>query len=78
MSRIILLIITLAALALAFYIEMRADAREKRAKREAAENGKRVADKITEANEIKENANTGNFDDDFSCMAGKLHDYAKK
>lgn len=79
--KIVYALIVVLALAFALYTELKADAREKRAEkkeREAAENGERIADKITEANKIKQNANTGNFDNDFNYIAGKLHEYAKK
>lgn len=81
MAKVVLFIITLLALAFAYYVELRADAREKAAEkraREAEENGAKLADKITEANEVKEDANSGNFDTDFNYMAGKLHEYAQK
>jgi hypothetical protein len=46
--------------------------------REARENEQKAADIITEANETKQDANSGDIDNDLNFMAGKLHDYAKK
>jgi len=46
--------------------------------KEAQENEQKAADIITEANETKAEANSGDIDNDLNYMAGKLHDYAKK
>ena len=46
--------------------------------REARENEQKAVDIITEANETKQDANSGDIDNDLNFMAGKLHDYAKK
>lgn len=45
-------------------------------KKEGAENAQNAADAITHAEEIKENANTGNHTDDMHTMADQLHNYA--
>lgn len=45
-------------------------------KKEGAENAQKRADAITHAEEIKENANTGNHTDDMHTMADQLHNYA--
>ena len=47
-----------------------------RIKKEGAENAQNAADAITHAEEIKENANTGNHTDDMHTMADQLHNYA--
>lgn len=45
-------------------------------KRKGAENAQNTADIITEANKIKNEANTGNHADDLHTMADQLHNYA--
>ena len=45
--------------------------------KEAKENAKKTADKITEANEKKAGADTGDNKRDFMYMADKLHEYAR-
>lgn len=45
-------------------------------KKEGAENAQKRADAITHAEEIKENANTGNHTADMHTMADQLHNYA--
>lgn len=45
-------------------------------KQKGAENAKRTADIITEAEKIKSNANTGNHSSDIDTMAKQLHEYA--
>lgn len=45
-------------------------------KKEGAENAQRTADIITEAEKIKNDANTGNHTDDMHTMADQLHNYA--
>ena len=45
-------------------------------KKEGAENAQRTADIITEAEKIKNDANTGNHSDDLHTMANQLHNYA--
>lgn len=47
-----------------------------RIKKEGAENAQHTADIITEAEKIKNNANTGSHSDDLRTMADQLHDYA--
>jgi cell division protein FtsL len=45
-------------------------------KKEGAENAQNAANAVTEADKIKENANTGNHTDDMHTMAEQLHQYA--
>lgn len=45
-------------------------------KKEGAENVQHAADAVTEAEKIKESANTGNHTDDMHTMANQLHNYA--
>lgn len=45
-------------------------------RQEGAENAKHTADIITEAEKIKNNANTGNHSNDLHTMADQLHHYA--
>ena len=45
-------------------------------KKEGAENAQHTADIITEAEKIKNDANTGNHSDDLHTMADQLHNYA--
>lgn len=49
---------------------------ENKIRQEGAENAQNAADAITHAEEIKENANTGNHTDDMHTMADQLHNYA--
>jgi hypothetical protein len=62
---------------------LKAEAERKRYEREkekikqqGAENAQHMADAISEADKIKENANTGNHADDMHTMAEQLHQYA--
>lgn len=51
--------------------------REKeRIRKEGAENAQHTADIITEAEKIKQEANTGNHSNDLHAMADQLHNYA--
>ena len=51
--------------------------REKeRIRKEGAENAQHTADIITEAEKVKNNANTGNHSNDLHTMADQLHYYA--
>ena len=45
-------------------------------KKEGAENAQHTADIITEAEKIKNKANTGNHSNDLHTMAEQLHNYA--
>ena len=45
-------------------------------KKEGAENAQHTADIITEAEKIKNDANTGNHSNDLHTMANQLHNYA--
>lgn len=45
-------------------------------KKEGAANAQHTADIITEAEKIKNDANTGNHSDDLHTMAEQLHNYA--
>lgn len=49
---------------------------EDRIRKKGAENARHTADIITEAEKIKQNANTGNHPDDLHTMADQLHHYA--
>ena len=49
---------------------------EDRIRKEGAENARHTADIITEAEKIKQNANTGNHPNDLHTMAALLHHYA--
>lgn len=44
-------------------------------KKREAEHAQKTADAITEAERIKESANTGNHSDDLHTMADQLHKY---
>lgn len=46
-------------------------------RKEEAENVQYTADIITEAEKIKQNANTGNHANDLHTMANQLHHYAQ-
>lgn len=54
----------------------RREQEKEKIRQEAAENARHTADIITEANQIKSDANTGNHSDDLHIMAEQLHDYA--
>ena len=49
---------------------------ERRIRQKGAENARHTADIITEAEKIKNEANTGNHSDDLHTMADQLHHYA--
>lgn len=49
---------------------------ENKIRQEGAENAQHTADIITEAEKIKNNANTGNHSNDLHTMADQLHHYA--
>lgn len=49
---------------------------ENRIRQEGAENAQHTADIITEAEKIKNDANTGNHSNDLHTMAEQLHNYA--
>lgn len=49
---------------------------ENKIRQEGAANAQHTADIITEAEKIKNNANTGNHSDDLRTMADQLHHYA--
>ena len=49
---------------------------ENKIRQEGAENAQHTANIITEAEKIKNNANTGNHSDDLHTMAEQLHNYA--
>ena len=46
--------------------------------KERTEHARKQADAITEANETKAEARTGNMGRDLDYMANRLHEYAKK
>lgn len=58
------------------YERKQAEREKERIRQEGAENAQNAADAITHAEEIKENANTGNHSDDLHTMANQLHNYA--
>lgn len=49
---------------------------ENKIRQEGAANAQHTADIITEAEKIKNDANTGNHSDDLHTMAEQLHNYA--
>ena len=49
---------------------------KERIRKEGAENAQHTADIITEAEKVKNNANTGNHSNDLHTMADQLHYYA--
>lgn len=49
---------------------------ENKIRQEGAANAQHTADIITEAEKIKNDANTGNHSDDLHTMADQLHNYA--
>ena len=49
---------------------------ENKIRQEGAANAQHTADIITEAEKIKNDANTGNHSDDLHTMADQLHHYA--
>lgn len=49
---------------------------ENKIRQEGAANAQHTADIITEAEKIKNDANTGNHSDDLHTMADRLHNYA--
>ncbi len=51
---------------------------ENRIRRESEENAKQKAKIISEANKIKNEAETGNHSDDVATMASQLQNYASK
>ena len=71
------LVATLGIGATALNMERKRHEREEnKIRQEGAENAQRTADIITEAEKIKNDANTGNHSDDMRTMAGQLHNYA--
>ena len=84
MTYVISILITVIAVLFAggsFYVATK-ERKERKAKEKELEerkkNEQKAAEIITEANETKENASTGDIDNDLNYMAGKLHDFAKK
>ena len=72
------LVATLGIGATALNMERKRHEREEnKIRQEGAENAQHTADIITEAEKIKQEANTGNHSNDLHTMAGKLHNYAK-
>ena len=76
----ILLIALLAAVAIGGMVlnaeRRRHEREENKIRKEGAENARHTADIITEAEKIKNDADTGNHSDDLRTMADQLHDYA--
>lgn len=54
----------------------RHERKENKIRQEGAANAQHTADIITEAEKIKNDANTGNHSDDLHTMAEQLHNYA--
>lgn len=71
------LVATLGIGAAALNMERKRHEREEnKIRQEGAENAQHTADIITEAEKIKNNANTGNHSNDLHTMADQLHHYA--
>lgn len=71
------LVATLGIGATALNMERKRHEREEnKIRQEGAENAQHTADIITEAEKIKNDANTGNHSDDLHTMANQLHNYA--
>lgn len=71
------LVATLGIGATALNMERKRHEREEnKIRQEGAENAKHTADIITEAEKIKQSANTGNHSNDLHTMADQLHHYA--
>lgn len=58
------------------YERKQAEREKERIRQEVAENAQHMADIITKAEKIKNDANTGNHSDDLHTMANQLHNYA--
>lgn len=58
------------------YERKRHEREENKIRQEGAANAQHTADIITEAEKIKQKANTGNHSDDLHTMADQLHNYA--
>lgn len=71
------LVATLGIGATALNMERKRHEREEnKIRQEGAANAQHTADIITEAEKIKNEANTGNHSDDLHTMAEQLHNYA--
>jgi len=71
------LVATLGIGATALNMERKRHEREEnKIRQEGAANAQHTADIITEAEKIKNDANTGNHSDDLHTMAEQLHNYA--
>ena len=71
------LVATLGIGATALNMERKRHEREEnKIRQEGAANAQHTADIITEAEKIKNDANTGNHSDDLHTMADQLHNYA--
>lgn len=71
------LVATLGIGVTALNIERKRHEREEnKIRQEGAANAQHTADIITEAEKIKNDANTGNHSDDLHTMAEQLHNYA--
>ncbi len=71
------LVATLGIVATALNMERKRHEREEnKIRQEGAANAQHTADIITEAEKIKNDANTGNHSDDLHTMAEQLHNYA--
>ena len=58
------------------YERKQAEREKERIRQEGKENAQHTADIITEAEKIKQKANTGNHSNDLHTMADQLHNYA--
>ena len=58
------------------YERKQAEREKERIRQEGAENAQHTVDIITEAEKIKNDANTGNHSNDLHTMANQLHNYA--
>lgn len=71
------LVATLGIGATALNMERKRHEREEnKIRQEGAKNAQHTADIVTEAEKIKNDANTGNHSDDLHTMADQLHNYA--
>ena len=74
---VFVLVATLGIGATALNMERKRHEREEnKIRQEGAENAQHTADIITEAEKIKQKANTGNHFNDLHTMADQLHHYA--
>ena len=78
---IFICIITVVFAALAFYLAIQEKQAQKELEKEIQERteyARKQAEAVTEANNTKAEARTGNIERDLDYMANRLHEYAKK